>query len=103
MLISQAGGGPTLRGAVDEPELQQIRFDDIHDGVWLFADRCGNRLQPDRPPVELMDDCLQNPSIGVVQAELIHLEQRQGVRGDGAGDPTIGTHLGEVPDAAKEA
>src|SRR5437016_1968391 len=47
------GGHPPAGGALDEPELQQVRLDDVFDRVGLLPHRCGEGRESDRPTGEL--------------------------------------------------
>ena len=87
---------PAPRGSHDVALLNEVRLQDVLDGVALFADRCGEAVDTHRPTVELLDHGQQQPAILVVEAALVDVEHVQRQVGDGLGDVPLATHLGEV-------
>ena len=63
------------RGALDEAELEQVRLVDVLDRVRLLAERDGERREPDRAAVELLDDRAQEVAVDPLEPELVDLEQ----------------------------
>ena len=73
MLISRLGGDTSLRGTVQESELEQVWLDDIHDRILLLADGGGNRVQADRSATIFFDDGLEHSAIEIIQTKRINL------------------------------
>src|SRR2546421_6283033 len=73
MLVSGARRHAPARGTIKKADLNQIRLDDLFDGLALFADRSGDRADADWAAVELFDDRRQDFAIHFVEAELVNL------------------------------
>ena len=58
---------------------------------------------PTGPAAELVDDGEQQLAVDLVEAVLVHRQQRAGVAGHGGGDDARGADLGEVAHAAQQA
>ena len=58
---------------------------------------------PTGPAAELVDDGEEELAVHLVEAVLVHLEERAGVARDGGRDHAFRPHLGEVAHAAEEA
>src|SRR5205814_3777542 len=69
----------------------------------LLADRGRDRVDADRPAVELVDDRLEHLAVDLVQAELVDLEQAERGPRDVERDLALGAHLGEVADPLEDA
>ena len=91
------------RRAVQEAKLQQVGLDHIHDGVGLLADAGGQRVEPNGPAVELVDQRVEHAAVQVVQPQFVNLEQRQRLVRHLGGDAAIGAHLGIVAQAPQQA
>ena len=89
-------------GAVDEADLQQIRFIDIFQSDGLFTDRTGDGLDTDRSAFEPFDDAPQIADIHIVQSQGIHFQLLQGFLGDVQIDDTVVSDLSEIADSAEE-
>src|SRR4051812_35419548 len=103
MLVCDPRGHPTAWRALEETFLKQVRLIDVLDGVLLLAERHRQGVDPDRAPVELLDDREQEPPIHQVQSALVDLEQAQRLAGDVAIDPALAPDLGEIPDPLEQA
>ena len=64
MSVGGACGNPSLRSAIQEAKLQQVRLNNIHDGIRFFADGGGDGFQSHRPPTELLDDAALERACG---------------------------------------
>src|SRR5690606_30804863 len=52
---------------------------------------------------KLADDGVEHATVEIVQAQLVYLQQIEGLQGDLAVDSPFGAHLGKVADTAQEA
>src|SRR3989441_2098810 len=91
------------RGALDEPELEQVGLVDVLDRVRLLTERDGERREPDRPSLELVHDRGEQLAVDPLEALRVDLEQIEGLGGDLGSDRTLVAHLGHVADAAQDA
>src|SRR5690606_8545243 len=98
MRVGVGRGDAAAGSALQEAKLQQVGLDDVHDGVRLFADGGGNRLQTHRAAAKLADDGVEHATVEIVQAQLVYLQQIEGLQGDLAVDGPFGAHLGKVAD-----
>ena len=103
MQVGVAGGHASACRAHHVTLLYQVGLDDIHDRVGFFADRSGDRLQPDGAAVELLDDGLQDPSVHLVQTVLVDVQEGEGGLRHLFVDDTLGFHLGIIPDPLQES
>src|SRR5262245_24445013 len=89
--------------ALQEAELQQVRFDDVLDGVGLLPDRRGQGGQPHGPAAELVDDGGQDRDVELVEAPIVNLEQLEAGPGHRGGHGTVVADLGEVTHPSQQA
>src|SRR5437762_2635691 len=92
---------PALRAA-DEPLLQQVRLNHVHERLDFFVERGGERVHPDGPAVVLPDDGEQEVAVEVVEALFVHTFERQRFARDAGGDGGNRFDLGVVANAAQE-
>ena len=57
MFVGHGGGDAATRGALDESSLDEVGFDNIFDGVFFFADGCGQAFDSDWSTCILLDHC----------------------------------------------
>src|SRR5438477_4206224 len=93
---------PALRRPREESFLDQEGLVDVLDRVALFADRGGERVDAHGSAGELVDDGEKQRAIHLVEAGLVDVEESERVARDGARDPPLGAHLGEVAHAAQQ-
>src|SRR5712691_7652931 len=55
MLVSEARCHAPPGSAIEESNLNQVRFDDLFNRIFLFMDRSGDRSQADRTAVKLLN------------------------------------------------
>ena len=81
MLIGHGAGDASARGALQIALLDQIRFDDVFDGVFGLADRGSEVVQSDGTAVESVQNRFEQfcPSR---QSSRVHIEHFQGGIGD---------------------
>ena len=79
MRVCQVCSESPARSSVEEPLLQQERFDDVLDSVFFFANCSSKRVKTDRPAAELVNNCLQQQPIHLVKALLIDFQANQGL------------------------
>src|SRR5712692_2490000 len=103
MFVGQARGDAAAGGAGDEAQLQQVGFVDILDGFGVFAGAGGQRVQADGAAVEFLDDGQQQVAVGLVEADVIDFQRVQGCHRYLARDYAVGSHLGVVAHALKQA
>src|SRR5207247_10231617 len=79
------------------------RLVDALDGVALLGHRGGERLDPDRPSREAVDDGEQQRAVHLVEARLVDVEEPEPVARDGSADLSLGPLPGAVWHASHEA
>ena len=102
MAKTALGEHAATRRAHEKAAHDEVGLVDVLYRVRLLAERHGQRLQPDWPAVELLDDRSQDVAVELVEPLAVHLEQLQGSQTDLLADAPLVTHLGEVADAAQE-
>ena len=83
--------------------LDEVRFQDIFDGVALFADSRRQAVQTDRPAAEFFHDGAQQARIHMIETARIHVQHAHGGVGDLGIDFAVGFHLCEIPNPAQQA
>src|SRR5206468_6017969 len=91
-----------LRRAREEALLDEEGLVDVLNRVALLADGRGERVDPDRPAAELVDDGEEEGAVHLIEPRLVDVEQGERIARDGPRDPPLGTHLGEVAHAAQQ-
>lgn len=76
---------------LDEPDLEQVRLDDILDRILLLTDDGCDGMEPDRPPSELVGKALKDLTIHDIKPLSIDSEHFEDL-----GDP--GKRLDILPD-----
>ena len=71
MAVGALGGAASARGALEQAALQQIGLVDILDRVGLFADRDGQRGEPDGAAAEVGADRAEDLAVEPVE---VHAE-----------------------------
>src|SRR5229473_5764542 len=87
---------PPAGSALEKPFLEQIGFVHVLDGTFFFTDGRGDGFDTDWPAIKLLDDREQNGAVHLVEAGLIHLQQRQGGVRDFACHYRCALDLGKV-------
>src|SRR5690606_22236765 len=68
------GGNAPARGALQKPRLNQKRFNHVFNGVALFANGCGQAVDPHRATVELVHDGFEQLAVHEVEPHGVNLE-----------------------------
>src|SRR2546428_9720306 len=84
--VGEGGRHATLRGADEESFLDEKGLEDVLDRVALLADGGRQRVEPDRPTGELVDDGEKQCTVHLVEARLVDVEEPERVPGDVARD-----------------
>ena len=103
MVVGLFGGHAPAVGALEEAQLHQERFHDIHDGVGFLADAGGQRLQADWASPEIVKQAVQQHAVGAVHAQVIDPLQFEGLLRDGASHGAVALDLCVVAGAAQQA
>ena len=74
MLVGQTRHDAPAGRALQEADLQQIRFVHVLDRVDLFAEHGGDCVYPDRAAIKSLDDRAQQLSIDVIKALLVDIQ-----------------------------
>lgn len=93
MMISRRGYHSSPGSALQETDLQQIRFIHIFNSLALFAYRGGNRIQPDRTAAKGGDHRVQHLMVYAVQPARIDLQHLQRFTRNIGGDDSVTAHL----------
>src|SRR5215213_9005715 len=91
------------RRPIQKSNLNQIRFDDLLDRVFLFVNGSGNRAQADWSTVELLDYRQQQLSIHLVEAVGVDFHAIQRVVCNFLVDAAVEIDLRIVVDAPKQS
>ena len=102
MLIGGLCCDPSLGGAVEESELEEIGLDHVHDRILLLADRGGDGIQIDRSAAIFFDNRLEHAAVDIVQTKRIDLEQVKRFPGNILRNLPVCADLGIVTDSAQE-
>ena len=102
MLVAETGEHAAPRRAAQEAALQQVGLVDLLDGVRLLAYGVGQRGQPHRAAIVLLEDDGEDLPVHPVQTFLVHLEQVQGLARHLRRDAALVAHLGEIPHAFEQ-
>jgi len=79
MFVRFSRGIPALGRPIDEPQLQEIRFDHFHHRVCFFADRGSDRTEADRSAVVFFNNCQQHTPVNIIQTGDVNIHQFQSV------------------------
>ena len=90
-------------GAVQQPELHQVRLVDFFDRVFFLAERGGDRIQAHRAAEIFLDNSQHQVAVDFVEAVLVNAEHRERVARNTERDVALGAHFGEIADAAQQA
>src|SRR5207249_2257602 len=101
--VGEGGRHPALRGADEEPLLDEEGLVDVLDRVPLLPDRGRERVEADRPAGELVDDGEEQRAVHLVEARLVDVEEPERVPRDLTRDEPAGADLGEVAHPTEEA
>ncbi len=102
MLEGGAGQQPAARGALDEALLDQIRLDDVFDGVARLRQRRGDGVDADRTAAVVERDIGEITPVHGVEPRGIDFERRQRAVGDLAVDRLRAVDMGEVAHAPQQ-
>ena len=72
MIVRPPRGDPALSGAGDHPLLQQVRLDDVHQRVGLFAHARRDRLDPGRAAGVELDQRPQQAAVLLVEPAVVN-------------------------------
>src|ERR1017187_1209648 len=103
VFISKARSHAASRGAVEEADLDEERLVNLFERVFLFGKRCGQRAEPNRPAIVLLNNRKYQPAIDFVEAVSIHFKHGEGGFGGRKVDRARAAHLRIVANAAQQA
>ena len=78
MLVSKARHNTPSRSTRNEAKLQQVWLVHILNRLRVFTRAGGQRIQPDRAAIELLDDRQQQVAVGLIEADMVDLQRIQG-------------------------
>src|SRR5689334_22915276 len=93
---------PSARRALQETLLDQVRLDDVLDGVARLGERGRDRLDAHRPAAEALRDDSEIAPVHLVEAARVDLEERKGARGEFARDAVGVVDHGEIAHAPQQ-
>ncbi len=103
VLVGALGGDAAARGALQEALLQEVGLVEILDRPAVLAHRRGDRLDPRRAAAVDLDQHREDPPVELVEAEVVHLEERQRLLRHREVDPRgVRVDLGEVAHPAQQ-
>src|SRR5262245_20085847 len=103
MLISRRSHDAPAGRAVQETDLDQVRFVNLFDGFFLFADGGRDRTNADGSAVEFFDDRRQQFTVDFIQTVAVDLHSIERVSGHFGGDASVVFDFGVISDAAQQA
>src|SRR5579863_3036614 len=83
-------------GAADEALLQEVRLDHVDQRVDFLVERGGQRLDPDRPTLIVLDDRLQKAAVEIVESFLVDAFERERFPRHGAIDLALCLDVGKI-------
>src|SRR2546425_2674430 len=86
-------GASAARRAGEEALLHEERLVHLLERARVLAHGGGDGRETNRSALELLDDGLQDPTVHVVEPELVHVEPFQRFAGDRRRDLAFGAHL----------
>src|SRR5436853_1175648 len=96
VLVGAAGGDPAAGRALEEALLDEVGLVEVFERPPVLTHGDGQRLDAGRAAVVVLDEGAQDLAIQVVEAELVHLQQDEGLLGGVEVDLLRPRHLGEV-------
>src|SRR5699024_1759480 len=63
----------------------------------------GERIDPYRTTIEFVDHCVKQPSVGVVEPEMVYFKQVQSLGSDFLSHRSVPHHLGNVANTTKHS
>src|SRR5687768_7276527 len=103
MLICQPRRHPSAGSAVEEADLEKVRFDYLFDRVFFLVKRSAKGAEADGAAVEFFDDGHQKLAVHFIEAECVDLHPIQRVVRDMFGYPAVMVDLGVIADAAEQS
>src|SRR6266571_5577434 len=103
VLAAELGHNASARCALQEAELQEVRLVDVLDRVLLLAEGDRERRQADRAAAELVQDRAQQLPVDALEADRIHLEQRERLARHVIRDHAVVPDLRDVAHAPQDA
>ena len=103
MLVSKLRGLPPARSQLQKSHLNEKRLVNLFDGLHLFAERGGKRVDAHRPPAVFFDDRQQELAVHLIKAAGIDFQHIERTARHRRGDVAVGLDLREVPHAAQQA
>ena len=97
-LSGHAPSGGALKIAV----LDQVGFNDIFNGVTLFANGRGKAIDTHRATVELMHDGVKQLAVHQVEPLRVDVKHRQSCVGCFGVDDAVGLHFGIIAHASQQ-
>ena len=99
MLICGSGCHAALGRTIEEAKLQEVRFDDVHDGILFLADGGGYCVQTHRSAIVFLNDRPQYAAVHIIESERINLQQVKSFFGHLRCNFPIRAHLGIIAHA----
>src|SRR6266571_4475104 len=103
MLVSKARHNTPSWSTRNEAKLQQVWLVHILNCLRIFAGAGGQRIQPDRATIELLDDRQQQVAIGLIETDMVNLQRIQGRLSYFPRNHAVGSYLRIVTHALEQA
>ena len=102
MTVCLLRGYPPARRALEKAALDKIGFVDIFQRAHFFRAGHSQRLDADRPSVEMLDQQREDLAIHLVQPLLVHVKAGKGVAGLFSVDYAVAVHSGKISHATQQ-
>src|SRR5690242_8777458 len=89
MFVCERGREAAAGSSIEKPDLDQVRLDDLLDRIFLFMNRSGDRAQPYRAAVELLDDRQEQFAIHLIETIRVNFHSVQGIARDRLRDAAV--------------
>src|SRR5437763_1644913 len=103
VFVCEARGGATARRSVEEADLNQVRLDDLFNGVLLLLQGGGHVREADGAALVLLNNHQEELSVHLVEAEGVNLHAIERIVGDLFGDAPVVLDLRVVAHASQKS
>src|SRR6185295_9136555 len=102
MFVGTAGGHASAASAIEKADLNQVRLNNLLDGVLFFVNRSRNRADADRAAVKLFNDRQHELAIAFVKSKLVDFHAIQSILSHFLGNAAVVVYLRIVANAAQQ-
>src|SRR5690606_16083278 len=100
--VGRLGRDPSTRGASEQAALDEEGLVHLLERRAVFSYGCGERVEPNWPPYELLDDRAEYRPVTAVEADVVDAERLECGLGASHGDGLLACHLGVISHPAQQ-